>query len=182
VGHAPSSRSTEANGRSGIRLEASDRGALDDRFLSPFGRFRAFPFPSGRLEPVNRNSADPLQIDILTNVVLPIEVDEVTTWDAIRPGLAEIMRARRAVPISYPDMAMAYPNLFSSAEAARKVLMRENRGQMPIEEYLIGVCPGFLSISYRRPGSRGPAGRLLYAAGINPLAWLTDRIGDVVVV
>jgi putative DNA primase/helicase len=136
----------------------------------------------GRGRGVNRTDADPLQIDILTNVVLPIEVDEVTTWQRIQPRMAKVMRARGAVPISYPDMATAYPDLFSSAEAARKALIRENPGQMPIEEYLIGVCPGFLSISYRRTGSRGPAGRLLYATRIAPLAWLTDRIGDVVVV
>jgi putative DNA primase/helicase len=136
----------------------------------------------GRGRGVNRGAADVLQIDILTNVVLPIEVDEVTTWNRIQPSLAQIMRARGAVPIGYADMAMAYPDLFSSADAARKALSRENPGQMPIEEYLIGVCPGFLSISYRRSGSRGPAGRLFYAARINPLAWLTDRIGDVAVV
>jgi hypothetical protein len=92
------------------------------------------------------------------------------------------MRARGAVPLGYADMATAYPDLFSSAEAARKALFRENPGQMPTEEYLIGVCPGFLSVSYRRAGSRGPAGRLLYAGRIDPLAWLKDRLGDVVVV
>jgi putative DNA primase/helicase len=136
----------------------------------------------GRGRGVNRSAADPLQIDILTNVVLPIEVDELTTWGRIQPGLAEVMRARGAVPLGYADMATAYPDLFSSAEAARKALFRENPGQMPTEEYLIGVCPGFLSVSYRRAGSRGPAGRLLYAGRIDPLAWLKDRLGDVVVV
>jgi hypothetical protein len=61
-------------------------------------------------------------------------------------------------------------------------LTRENPEQIPIEKYLMGVCSGFLVISYRRKGARGPAGKLLYdATWIDPLAWLTDRIGDVVV-
>jgi len=136
----------------------------------------------GRGRGVNRSAADPLQIDILTNVVLPIEVDEVTTWNRIQPGLAQIMRARGAVPLSYADIATAYPDLFVTARAAQMTLIRENPSQTPIEKYLIGVCDGFRTIDYRRAGSRGPGGRLLYAARIDPLAWLADRLGDVAVV
>ena len=124
-----------------------------------------------------------MQIDVLTNVALPIEVDEVTTWNRIQPSLAQIMRARAAVPLSYADMAAAYPDLFASRAAAKMALTRENPEQMPIEKYLIGVCSGFSAIGYRREGARGPAGKLLYdATRIEPVAWLTERIGAVVVV
>jgi putative DNA primase/helicase len=137
----------------------------------------------GRGRGVNRGSTNPLQIDILTNVVLPIEVDEVTTWSRIQPSLAQIMRARAAVPLSYADMAAAYPDLFVSRDAAKMALTRENPEQMPIEKYLIGVCSGFRAIGYRRQGARGPASKLLYdATRIDPLAWLKDRIGDVAVI
>jgi len=136
----------------------------------------------GRGRGVNRSVADPLQIDIVTNVVLPIEVDEVTTWNRIQPSLAQIMRTGGAVPLSYTDMAAAYPDLFVSRDAAKMALTRENPEQMPIEKYLIGVCSGFRAIGYRRRGQRGPAGELLYdPTRIDPLAWLKDRIGDVVV-
>jgi putative DNA primase/helicase len=132
---------------------------------------------------VNRSADNPLQIDILTNIVLPIEVDEVTTWNRIQPSLAQIMRVRGAAPLSYGDMAAAYPDLFGTRDAAKMALTRENPEQIPIEKYLIGVCSGFLAISYRRESARGPAGKLLYdATWIDPLAWLTDRIGDVVLV
>ncbi len=137
----------------------------------------------GRGRGVNRSTANPLQIDILTNVVLPIEVDEVTTWNRIQPSLSQIMRARGAVPIGYADIAAAYPDLFVSRDAAKMALTRENPEQMPIEKYLIGVCSGFRAIGYRRRGARGPAGELLYdPTRIDPAAWLKDRIGDVVVV
>ena len=46
----------------------------------------------------------------------------MTTWDAIQPSLAEIMRARGAVPVSYRDMAAAYPDLFADAESRRERL------------------------------------------------------------
>jgi hypothetical protein len=92
------------------------------------------------------------------------------------------MRARGAVPVSYRDMAAAYPELFDSREVAKNALERENWGQTPIEEYLIGVCPQFLSIAYRRTGSRGPASRLLYdPPRIDSAAWLAERIGDVTI-
>ena len=74
----------------------------------------------GRGRGVNRGPENPLQIDILTNICLPgIEVDEVTTWDAIQPSAFDVMRARGAIPLGYADQAAAYPDLFSSAEAAR---------------------------------------------------------------
>src|SRR5882757_5593615 len=66
------------------------------------------------------------------------------------------------VPLNYRDMAATYPDLFPTGEAARKALERENPGQTPIEKYIIGVCPGFCALGYRRVGSRGPASKLLF--------------------
>jgi putative DNA primase/helicase len=137
----------------------------------------------GRGRAVNRSAANPLQIDILTKVVLPIEVDEVTTWDEIQPSLAQVMKARGAVPVNYRDMATAYKDLFRSGPAAQMALLRENPQQTPIERYLISVCGGFLSLRYRRSGSRGPASILLYDPELvcDPVVWLSERVGKVTV-
>jgi len=81
----------------------------------------------GRGRAVNRTADNPLQIDILTNYALPIVVDELTTWPLIQPGFAEMLRSRGAVPLNYRDLSTAYPDLFSTAEAARKALYREIR-------------------------------------------------------
>jgi putative DNA primase/helicase len=143
----------------------------------------------GRGRGVNRKKENSLKIDIVTNVCLPIEVDEILIWEkptgarkiqglSIQPSLARIMWARGAVPTSYRDMAQAYPDLFPSREAAKKAIERENWGQTLIENLLIGLCPQFLSITYRRSGSRGPAARLLYdPQQIDPVRWLTEQIG-----
>ena len=45
-------------------------------------------------------------------------------------------------------MASAYPDLFSTEEAARKAIERENP-DAPLEEYLIRLCPEFRVIDYR---------------------------------
>jgi hypothetical protein len=60
--------------------------------------------------------------------------------------------------------------------------VEELLAEREIERFVIDVCPGFLSVSYRRTGSRGPAARLLYdPARIDPATWLAARIGDVTI-
>ena len=86
------------------------------------------------------------------------------------------------MPVNYRHMAKAYPDLFVSASAAQMALLRENPQQTPIDNYLISVCGGFLSLRYRR-GKRGPAATLLYDPERidDPVAWLWQRIGKVIV-
>jgi putative DNA primase/helicase len=130
----------------------------------------------GRGRGVNRTEANPLEVDILTNVCLPIAVNQTITWGAIQPTLAQVMRSRGALPLAYAGMAMAYPDLFTSPEAARKALARENPGQTSIASYFREGCPGFARISYRRVGIPGPPGRLLYdPKRIDPRRWLAER-------
>ncbi len=144
----------------------------------------------GRGRAVNRTADNPLKIDIVTNYPLPIVVDELTTWALIQPTDVEIMRSRGAVPTTYRDMATAYPDLFTSEDAARNSLTRKSAldinsftsfgGQTPKESYLIGVCPGFLSIPFKRKSFHARPSKLLFdPKSIDPLTWLTERIGDV---
>jgi putative DNA primase/helicase len=132
----------------------------------------------GRGRGVRRTAENLLQIDILTNVVLPIVVDEVTTWGSIQPSLARVMWARSAVPLACADMAMAYQDLFrSGGHAAQMALRRENPSQTSIEKYLLDICDGFSRIDYRRSGSRGPGGVLLYdPRRVDPVTWLEKHL------
>jgi putative DNA primase/helicase len=144
----------------------------------------------GRGRGDDRTEANPLQIDILTNVPLPLVVDRALRWKEIQPSLARVMWARGAVPVSHRDMHAAYPDLFTSHRAAETAMQREaakwaeerNPTQTPIEyNYLIGVCVGYSSVTYRKAGSRGPAGRLLYdPERIDPSAWLAEHLGATV--
>jgi putative DNA primase/helicase len=70
----------------------------------------------GRGRGIRRRADNPLQIDILTNVALPIVVDETARWEQMQPTFAQIMAARGAVPLSYADMAAAYRDLFVSGD------------------------------------------------------------------
>jgi putative DNA primase/helicase len=149
----------------------------------------------GRGRGDERTAANPLEVIILTNIPLPIKVDEALTWDEIQPSLARVMLARGAVPVGYRDMAAAYPDLFKDQKAAEYAIRREaeewlrsegvgqNSPKTPIYiYYLIGALGGFSSVAYRRTGSRGPAGELIYdAAQVDPVTWLAEHLGATVV-
>jgi putative DNA primase/helicase len=72
----------------------------------------------GRGRAVNRTAADPLQIDLLTNVPLPIEVDEALSWDEAQPQPLALMAARGVLPGVGRDLAefaaRTCPDLFAS--------------------------------------------------------------------
>jgi putative DNA primase/helicase len=188
-----------AVGKGGLRYPHVQRGVRmrDDRGVGVMNTYHPDPLAErvrwqiceagliqayGRGRGGNRTADNPLRIILLTNVVLPLEVDELTTWKAVWPTFARVMWARGAVPLNYADMAMAYPDLFESRDAAQKTLIREKprTNVYNIESYFIDVCPGFLELAYRRAGSRGPAGRLLYDPEIikDPAAWLAEKLGD----
>ena len=74
----------------------------------------------GRGRGVNRSAADPLQIDLLTDVVLPVTVDELLDWQDLVPARRDIMASRGVVLDNAADMARCFPDLWESADAARQ--------------------------------------------------------------
>jgi hypothetical protein len=71
-------RKVDGNWHPDARAEAMRWAICEAGLIQAIGRGRG----------VNRKPRNPLQIDVLTNIVLPIEVDVVTTWEALQPGLA----------------------------------------------------------------------------------------------
>jgi putative DNA primase/helicase len=74
----------------------------------------------GRGRGVNRSAADPLQIDLLTDVVLPVTVNELLDWQNLVPTRRDIMASRGVVLDNAADMARCFPDLWESADAARQ--------------------------------------------------------------
>jgi hypothetical protein len=99
----------------------------------------------GRGRGVNRSAESPLQVDLLTNVVLPISVDEAGPFDVFEPSSVDLMVARGIMikelgsKGSWPVVAMILADLFSTADAARKALER-SPGQNPYV-FSVGKCP-----------------------------------------
>jgi putative DNA primase/helicase len=147
----------------------------------------------GRGRGVRRTAANPLRIEILCNIPLAIEVDEVVTWDDdLKPSRVRVMLARGVVPMSYRDMAAVHDDLFVSQRAAETAIQREaarltegRRGTQPLNsrEYLLKACVDLQLIPYRRAGRGQPPTELLYIPTLipDPEAWLTERLGPVVI-
>jgi putative DNA primase/helicase len=74
----------------------------------------------GRGRGVNRTAGTPLQIDLLTDVVLPISVAELVDWQDLRPARCDLMAARGVVLENAADMAACFPDLWLTADAARQ--------------------------------------------------------------
>lgn len=97
--------------------EAVRHQICDGELIQAIGRGRA----------VNRSEGWPLQIDILTNVCLPLIVNQPILWKDAAPGKVDEMICRGLLPKSYSAAAQLYPDLWSSEDAARKAASRRLR-------------------------------------------------------
>lgn len=136
----------------------------------------------GRGRGVNRTADNPLDIDIVCNVVLPVTVDAVEAWE--QPGEEIEMQAEGVVLESPADMATAWPGIWPTAGAARVWVHRHTGGTRstvtdPYMSTLIGFCNGARRFRYQRPGvgQKWRAGAYDPAVVSDIEAWLTERLG-----
>ena len=81
----------------------------------------------GRSRAVNRTEADPVQIDIIGTLSLPLEVDEVISWEDAQPHPLEVLAARGVIMACdsttkgyWRVLAAGLADWFKDAEAARE--------------------------------------------------------------
>ena len=90
----------------------------------------------GRGRAIRRTAENPLEIDILTNIPLPIGVDQVAKFKDLKPNLYEVMAARGVIlrdPSqrgANPIISAILPDLFSTSEAVK---IASYRGQFFIQ-------------------------------------------------
>ena len=161
-------RKVEGNGHPDPRAEAVRWAICEGNIVQAAARGRG----------VNRGPDNPLLIDIITSVCVSIEVDELTTWPAIQPGRGEVMAARGLVPESAADMAALYPDLYRNREVAKKARGEEEElGKTVYKNIIIDEFPQFWAqATYRRAGSRGPAGQALVDLRQFPVDEIRSRL------
>jgi len=112
---------TQAVGR--LMSDGTGRRALAFRHPDPFVEAVRFAVCEGEVlqavgrgRGVRRTAETPLQVLILTNIPLPIPVDQLTAWRDFREaGPFEVLVARGVVPLDYAGIATALPGQFSGA-------------------------------------------------------------------
>lgn len=79
----------------------------------------------GRGRGVRRTPDNPLDLFVLTNVPLPLVVDEVLRWDEIVPTAVEEVLAEHGVaPLSYGEMVRTMPDVWSTKRVARYAVQK----------------------------------------------------------
>jgi hypothetical protein len=128
---------------------------------------------------VHRASDRLCKVLVLTNVVLPLTVHQLSTWDALIPDRFTRAAWRGpAVPASYGELARVFPDLWPSAGAVEQ----DYRRSTPYESLivlLLGKRRGLKRVEYRLPQQRGPWTSGLVAAAADPRAALVSVVGPV---
>lgn len=139
-------------------LEALRVAITDAAIIQAIGRCRA----------VNRTAADPVDVFLFADVVVPLPITRLVRWVDVRPSIIERMMARGAVLTSATDAVRAYRDLFETAEAARKAIERQevSTGHSPMNTLSIGECPvdRWLEVTYRPDAPRMKRRRALIPA------------------
>jgi putative DNA primase/helicase len=145
----------------------------------------------GRGRGVNRDANNPLEVLIMTDVTLPIPVDEEIFAVDLRLSPADLMLAEAGIAVANPaDGAAIYPGLWLNRDAA-KWAKRHDRcgskaplsGSSPIRDIPIGEIPRFDPllgrVSYRVARRRKATSEAIYDPAVcpDPEAFLTERLG-----
>jgi len=133
----------------------------------------------GRGRGVNRTTATPLEIDLLTDVVLPVTVDALVPWADLRPSRRDLMALTGIVLENAADMAACFPELWPTREAAKKDGQRKGTNDYYRDLYNSRMSPSSAEATYRPegPGHRARTARVDLSRIPDPEAWLTNRLG-----
>ncbi|WP_281023701.1 hypothetical protein [Minwuia sp. IMCC3009] len=140
----------------------------------------------GRGRGVNRTADNPLQVDLLTNVQLPLEVHERFRWKQLEVNKVDRMALAGVVLLSPGDAAKAYPDIFKNVAAARYAL-RVISSENPYEYIFIGklTLNHPVEVVYRpEPGGRGQQSRKAIFDPDrvpDPKGWLVEHLGNVAI-
>lgn len=133
----------------------------------------------GRGRGVNRTADAILEIDLLTDVVLPVAVDALVPWSELRPTRRDLMALTGIVLENAADMAACFPELWPTREAAKKDGQRKGTNGYYRDLYNSRMSPSSAEVTYRPTGAghRTRTARVDLSRIPDPEAWLTNRLG-----
>ncbi|WP_333669069.1 hypothetical protein [Elioraea tepidiphila] len=134
----------------------------------------------GRGRGVNRTAETPLEIDLLTDVVLPVDVHEVLTWEEVRPTDHDIMGSTGVVLENAADMAKAFPEVWPTRDAAKKQNQRRGTNCYYRDSSNSRLSPSSAVVTYRPAGAGQKDRRARFDLTLipDPRAWLDAHLGQ----
>ena len=133
----------------------------------------------GRGRGVNRTADTVLEIDLMTDVVLPVTVDTLVAWSDLRPSRRDLMALKGIMLENAADMAACFPELWPSADAARQDRVRSVTNCYYRDFYNSQMSHSSAEVTYRPagPGHRARTARVDLTRIPDPETWLTNRLG-----
>jgi len=133
----------------------------------------------GRGRGVNRTAETVLEIDLMTDVVLPVTVEALVPWPELRPTRRDLMALCGIVLENAADMAACFPELWPSAVAARQDRSRSVTNCYYRDLYNSQMSHSSAEVTYRPkgPGHRARTARVDISRIPDPESWLTNRLG-----
>jgi hypothetical protein len=135
----------------------------------------------GRARGINRTATNPVDILVMTDVPLPLPVNELISADELAPSPCDLMLAAGGVAFgNATDASLAYPQLWGNGRAAAKAFERGGLRHSLIRQYLLGNVANLGILSYKRRG-RGCSPTLAVfdpALIPNPVTTLTEKFGE----
>ncbi|MBF0325790.1 MAG: hypothetical protein HQL42_12075 [Alphaproteobacteria bacterium] len=136
----------------------------------------------GRGRGVNRTSETSLEVDLLTDVVLPVTIDTVLSWDEARPSRADIMAAHGVMLDNAAERARCFPDLWPSADA-----VRQDRSRSVTFRYYRNISNSQMShssvtVTYQPAGAGQKPRRAMFDLEVirDPRAWLEQHLGKLI--
>ncbi len=128
----------------------------------------------GRGRGLNRTDANPIVVEIYSDLSIPIPVDRTLTWAEV--SRTDVMAAHGVVLRNATDMSMAFPGLWPTVSAARHEQERSTPNALvntPLKAF------GALLVEYRPLGAGQKARRAIFdlARIPNPSGWMESRLG-----
>ena len=133
----------------------------------------------GRGRGVNRTAETPLEIDLLTDAILPLTIHEVVPWQQISPSRHDLMALDGVVLENAADMARCFPDLWPSRDAAKKDSQRRGTNCYYKDLYNSKLSPSSAWVTYQPEGAGQRTRTALFDTSIipDPEEWLTKRLG-----
>jgi putative DNA primase/helicase len=139
---------------------------------------------AGRVRGINRTAQNPVDLWILTDVDLPLPIDEILLVDDLEPTATELMLETGGIAFeSAAFAAKYYPELFEGLEEAKYALRAEKLGKTRKRYILLTKIPQLLRATFKPVGQGRSISTatfdpvMLPAMLSNPCAWLSDRLG-----
>ncbi|CAA7621914.1 conserved hypothetical protein [Magnetospirillum sp. SS-4] len=136
----------------------------------------------GRGRGVNRTSETPLEVDLLTDVVLPVTIDTVLSWDEARPGRTDIMATHGVMLDNAADRARCFPDLWPTPEAAKQDRWRRVTNCYYRNISNSEMLRSSVTATYQPAGAGQKPRRAMFDLDMikDPKAWLEQRLGPLV--